>query len=293
MRYDREYRRGRGPRARGGEVDYGWGVPVHGMYDYSLDYGGLSGPEAEDSETIPPYDGGPDDWTGPRPRRPRYESHHWAAAEPAGEARYRGQERGSRGYDRDFASFRSALHAARARARRGYARDYEEHVGMRGRGPAPTGASAGGWFDSRGGWAGAGGGYGADFADRPGRARGSSFGPGRAFGSGGRRWGGGGRRRSRGMPDGGWAEPGTSGWRAGAPGDDWPGRRPGAGYGREYREQWGGEGPGWHGSEAEGRGQREREWGLGRPRQARPYEPARKDVKHWSRGPRGRWGPYA
>ena len=90
MAYDRGYREHQHGRRRGPELDYGWGVPIRGMYDYSLDYGGLAGPESEDSETIPPYETGPDDWTGPRPR---YERDHWAAAEPAGERRYRDGDR--------------------------------------------------------------------------------------------------------------------------------------------------------------------------------------------------------
>ncbi|MBX6364457.1 MAG: hypothetical protein IRZ00_11370 [Gemmatimonadetes bacterium] len=79
MAYAGEYRRhgGRRPR-RGYGRYYGWGVPIRGMYSYSLDYGNLGGPEWE-SETIPPY---------PTPEPPYVETRHWSAAEPAFEPRY-------------------------------------------------------------------------------------------------------------------------------------------------------------------------------------------------------------
>ena len=51
MAQDRS-RRGRGSRGRD---QYGWGAPIRRMYDYSLDYGSLGGPET-DSETIPGYE---------------------------------------------------------------------------------------------------------------------------------------------------------------------------------------------------------------------------------------------
>lgn len=57
--------------------DYGWGVPIRGMYSYSLDYGSLGGPET-DSESIPGYDTGPGDWLGPGPDS---EQRHRAARE--------------------------------------------------------------------------------------------------------------------------------------------------------------------------------------------------------------------
>lgn len=80
---------GRGWRGRDGsrghvDYGYGWGVPVRGMYDYSLDYGNLGGPET-DSESIPGYETEPPDWAGPTTR---YESHHWAASEPTFERRH-------------------------------------------------------------------------------------------------------------------------------------------------------------------------------------------------------------
>lgn len=135
MAYETEYRsrRSRGRGRKPGNVDYGYGVPIRGMYDYSLDYGAMGGPET-DSESIPGYDTGRDDWNGPRPE---YEQRHWAAAEPAGQRRVQrgpdprlrgrigsGREQGggwdpyrSQGYGPGFRGYYSGDEAARARSR--------------------------------------------------------------------------------------------------------------------------------------------------------------------------------
>ncbi|HET9986675.1 MAG TPA: hypothetical protein VFQ38_24065 [Longimicrobiales bacterium] len=90
----RGWAREREPEGRGSEYGparsrgsrrgpyYGWGVPIRGMYSYSLEYGNLGGPEWE-SETIPPY---------PTPESPYYEGWHWSAAESSFEPRFRGEE---------------------------------------------------------------------------------------------------------------------------------------------------------------------------------------------------------
>lgn len=94
-RMERDWPRGREAQGRGAGYRpvrvhdsrrdyryYGWGVPIHGMYSYSLEYGNLGGPEWE-SETIPPY---------PTPESPYYEGWHWSTAESAFEPRFRGEE---------------------------------------------------------------------------------------------------------------------------------------------------------------------------------------------------------
>lgn len=222
MAYDRGYRRERERgRGRRRELDYGWGVPIRGMYDYSPDYGGLSGPESEDSETIPPYETGRRDGVGPRPR---YETHHWAAAEPAGERRYRESARGRGAYGRDLGPFRSAFEGARARAWEDYARDFRAwraQFGDRRLGPAPDapargerGASLGPGRDL-GGAAGRAGsyrhGYGGEYGfggpggpgeRSDGRERGSGSASGAPAGYPGYRFrdGSGGEPRRRGVP---------------------------------------------------------------------------------------------
>ncbi len=275
MAYDRGYRRERErSRRRGRDIEYGWGVPIRGMYDYSLDYGGLAGPETDDSETMPPYESERPDWTGPRPR---YERDHWAAAEPAGESRYREHARGRGGYAREFGTFHRAFDAARARAQAGYAAEYGETRrggagGRRWQIPA--------WDE----WPGA-------------ARRGASVGPGRDFGGpagryerprdrmearygrdyAGRGWVGGraydreyGRGAARRGAAGGYGDPyGASGRSAGPfPGPAWAGY---AGY--RFRDG--------SGSESRGRGAREQ-----------GYEPDREGPPYRSRGPRGRWGSH-
>lgn len=112
----------RGRNRGGSRVDYGYGVPVRGMYSYSLDYGNTGGIDVDSNHgSIPGYPTANE----ARPA-PRYETRHWATEEPAFERRYGG-------YGPEFGEAGGGTFAGRSRG--DWARG--PRGGPSGRGPQP------------------------------------------------------------------------------------------------------------------------------------------------------------
>ncbi|HEX7120130.1 MAG TPA: hypothetical protein VF212_15150, partial [Longimicrobiales bacterium] len=119
---------------------YGWGVPIRGVYSYSLDYGNLGGPEWE-SETIPPY---------PTSEPPYFETRHWSTAEPAFEPRYYEERLGLETPFGPGRRRRAGWGAGSWLPRRGWVRGYDRAYGRRPRGGWRGAGYARGWEWDRG-----------------------------------------------------------------------------------------------------------------------------------------------